>query len=89
MAKSYRGTLYTGVTSDLCKRIYEHRNKIIEGFTAKYGIKSLVYFEIHENMEAAITREKTIKKWKRAWKYDLIEKENPGWNDLYQNLCEP
>lgn len=86
LAKDYHGTLYTGVTSDLIKRIYEHKNGLIDGFTRKYNIKNLVYFEIHETMEAAIQREKTVKKWKREWKYDLIEKDNPRWEDLYSQI---
>jgi putative endonuclease len=87
MAKNYHSTLYTGVTSDLIKRIYEHKNGITKGFTHKYGIKHLVYFELHDSMENAIHREKIIKKWKRSWKYNLIEKDNPEWKDLYNQIC--
>jgi len=80
------GTLYVGVTSDLIKRIWEHKNKMIEGFTKKYHVDRLVYYEMHTDVEGAITREKQIKKWRRAWILQLIEKENPGWRDLYQDL---
>ena len=81
------GTLYTGVTSDLAKRIYEHRNNLVDGFTKKYNVHRLVWYEIHESAESAITREKQIKKWKRAWKLKLIEQTNPKWIDLYENIC--
>jgi len=81
------GTLYTGVTSDLAKRIYEHRNNLVDGFTKKYNVHRLVWYEIHESAESAITREKRIKKWKRAWKLKLIEQTNPKWIDLYENIC--
>jgi putative endonuclease len=80
------GTIYTGVTSDLPKRIYEHKKGLVEGFTKKYNIHNLVWYEIHESAESAITGEKQIKKWKRAWKLDLIEKSNPRWNDLYNEI---
>jgi putative endonuclease len=82
------GTLYTGVTSDLIKRVYEHKNNIIHGFTKRYKIHNLVWYEIHEDIEKAIIREKQIKKWNRKWKLDLIEKNNPDWNDLYNDICE-
>jgi len=81
------GTLYTGVTSDLVKRVYEHKNDLVEGFTKKYYVHSLVWYELHESVESAITREKQIKKWKRNWKLKLIECENPNWNDLYETIC--
>ena len=81
------GTLYTGVTSDLIKRVYEHKNNLVDGFTQKYNIHCLVWYEAHESAESAINREKQIKKWKRAWKLELIEKHNPQWNDLYGNIC--
>lgn len=80
------GTLYTGVTSDLLKRVYEHRNNLIDGFTQKYNIHRLVWYETHESAEAAIIREKQIKKWKRVWKLELIERHNTEWNDLYENI---
>lgn len=85
-ASRRNGTLYVGVTSDLIKKIWEHKNDVIEGFTKKYCVHTLVWYEIHENMESAISREKTIKGWKRQWKLELIEKENPAWTDLYDNL---
>lgn len=81
-----RGTLYTGVTSDLIKRIWEHKNDVVEGFTNRYDVHSLVWFELHETMESAIVREKAIKNWKRDWKICLIEEENPQWIDLYPEL---
>ena len=80
------GTLYIGVTSDLIKRIYEHKNDLVDGFTKKYGIHRLVWYETHESAESAIIREKQLKKWKRAWKLKLIEQNNPKWNDLYENI---
>lgn len=80
------GTLYTGVTSNLPKRIWEHKNKVIKGFTEKYGLNRLVWYELHTNMEAAITREKAIKRWRRAWKLELIRSFNPAWKDLYYDL---
>ena len=79
LSSKRNGTLYTGVTSDLIKRVYEHKNGLADGFTKKYNVHNLVWFEKHESAEAAITREKQIKKWKRAWKLKLIEKENPDW----------
>ncbi len=86
LASRKNGTLYTGVTSDLLKRIWEHKNNLIDGFTKKYGIHELVYFEQHEDMYSAITREKQIKKWNRSWKIRIIEKHNPDWKDLYNDL---
>lgn len=76
-------TLYTGVTTDLSRRIYEHREGLIEGFSNRYGTKTLVWYEVHEEIANAITREKQIKRWRRQWKFDLIEKMNPRWKDLY------
>jgi putative endonuclease len=81
------GTLYTGVTLDLQKRIYEHKNDLVEGFTKKYHVHRLVWYEMHESPESAITREKQIKKWKRAWKLKLIEQHNLDWADLYEKIC--
>jgi putative endonuclease len=78
--------LYTGVTSDLIKKVYEHKTGLAEGFARKYNVHYLVYFELHEDMNAAITREKQIKKWNRAWKLELIEKGNPEWKDLYDEI---
>ncbi|MGS2719904.1 GIY-YIG nuclease family protein [Paraglaciecola aestuariivivens] len=86
LASKKNGTLYTGVTSDLIKRVWEHKNNLVKGFSQKYSIHSLVYFEQHTDMSEAILREKQIKKWKRAWKVALIEKNNPQWNDLYLDL---
>lgn len=87
LASNRNGTLYIGVTSDLIKRIWEHKNDVVKSFTQRYGVHTLVWFEIHETMESAITREKAIKGWKRKWKLELIEKENPQWLDLYTNLA--
>ena len=83
LASQKNGTLYVGVTSNLQQRIYQHKNDLGQGFTSKYKTHKLVYFELHENMEAAITREKQIKKWNRGWKIELIATENPEWDDLY------
>ncbi len=86
LASKRNGTLYAGVTSDLLKRVWEHKNDLIDGFTKKYRIHDLVWFEVHEDMHAAIIREKNIKAWKRAWKIELIEQANPEWIDLYNGL---
>ena len=86
MASRLNGTLYIGVTSDLLGRCWQHRNHLVEGFTRRYGIDLLVYYEIHEDMESAILREKQLKKWKRNWKIELIESFNPRWIDLYFSL---
>ena len=86
MASGRNGTLYTGVTTDLARRAYEHRESLLEGFTRKYGVKILVWFEIHDSVTAAIAREKAIKRWRRAWKLALIEADNPQWRDLYETL---
>ncbi len=84
---SYKdGTLYIGVTSNLVKRIYEHKNNLAEGFTKAYGVHILVYFELHQTMEDAILREKQMKKWKREYKVNLIEVENLNWDDLYSDI---
>ena len=82
LASKRNGTLYVGITSDLVKRIYEHKNDFVDGFTKEYAVHALVYFELHDDMQAAIEREKQVKKWKRAWKLALIEKQNPQWRDL-------
>ena len=87
LASERNGTLYVGVTSDLVKRIYEHKNGLVDGFTKKYNVHNLVWYKVHDSAESAITREKQIKKWNRAWKLELIEKENPGWDDLYERIC--
>ena len=86
LASRRNGTLYIGVTNDLRKRVYEHKNNLIEGFTKRYGIHQLVYFEKTENIESAIKREKQLKAWKRAWKIRLIEDTNPTWKDLFKDL---
>jgi putative endonuclease len=86
LASKRNGTLYTGVTSNLLKRIWEHKNNLVEGFSSKYSVHTLVWYEIHETMEYAIQREKAIKNWKRAWKIKTIEKQNPRWRDLYPGL---
>jgi putative endonuclease len=83
LASQRNGTLYVGVTSDLIKRIWQHRNHVVEGFTAKCHVELLVWFEQHESMVSAIGREKAIKKWNREWKLNLIEKSNPDWQDLW------
>jgi putative endonuclease len=88
LASKPSGTLYVGVTSDLLRRISEHKNKLIPGFTNKYGVDCLVWFEVHEDREAAIRREKQIKEWKRDWKIELIEHENPHWLDLHRDLVQ-
>jgi len=86
LASKRNGTLYIGVTADLIRRIYEHKNKLVEGFTQKYNVHDLVYYEVTESVEGAIAREKQLKKWNREWKVRLIEKGNPDWKDLYGGL---
>ncbi len=86
LASKRNGTLYIGVTSDLVKRIWEHKNDMVEGFTERYCVHRLVWYELHETMRSAIEREKRLKEWKRAWKLELIESNNPGWQDLYNGL---
>ena len=86
LASGKNKTLYVGVTSDLVKRVWEHKNDMSEGFTKRYGIHQLVCYELHQTMESAIQREKRVKGWKRAWKIKLIEKSNPEWRDLYQTI---
>jgi putative endonuclease len=86
LASRRNGTLYTGLTNNLVRRGWQHRNGLIEGFTKKYGVHRLVWFEMHEDICSAIRREKQIKKWYRAWKIALIEKSNPEWEDLYDKL---
>jgi putative endonuclease len=89
LASKRNGTLYTGVTSNLLRRGYEHKLDIIDGFTKRYGVHLLVYFETHTDVEAAIRREKRLKKWNRAWKIRLIEESNPNWADLYGKISSP
>ena len=86
MTNRRNGTLYLGVTSDIARRAWEHREGAVKGFTRRYGLKRLVYAEHHDDIAAAIQREKTLKHWPRAWKIDLIVAQNPDWNDLYQTL---
>ena len=86
LASKKHGTLYIGVTSDLPRRIWEHRNELQDGFTQKYGVHRLVYIEPHERIDEAIAREKQLKKWRRAWKIRLIEEHNPDWRDLFQEV---
>lgn len=86
LANKKNGTLYIGVTSDLRKRIYQHKNGVFQGFSSKYETHMLVYYELHESMDAAITREKQIKKWNREWKINLIASQNPEWDDLYSTI---
>jgi putative endonuclease len=86
LASHRLGTLYVGVTSDLIKRVYEHRNELVDGFTKRYKVHDLVWYEVHERMESAILREKQIKKWSRTAKIDLIEKHNRDWRDLWLEL---
>jgi putative endonuclease len=89
MASRRNGALYTGVTSDLPKRVHEHREGVVPGFTRKHGVKRLVWFEQHATMEQAILREKRIKKWLRVWKLELLERDNLGWRDLAEDLGFP
>ena len=86
LASKRNGTLYIGVTSDLLKRVYEHKKNLVDGFTKKYNVHKLVYYEINNNIEIAIKREKQIKKWNRKWKINLIESTNYNWRDLYFEL---
>jgi putative endonuclease len=86
LASKRNGTLYIGVTSDLTKRVWEHKNDLVEGFTKRYRVHSLVWYELHESMESAIKREKSMKEWKRAWKLELIESVNPEWEDMYHKI---
>ena len=86
LASKRNGTIYISVTSDLKKRAWEHKNVQVDGFSEKYGVHDLVYYELHENMVSAITREKQIKKWNRAWKLEVIEKQNSDWRDLWEEI---
>lgn len=87
MASKKHGTLYIGVTNNLVRRVYEHREGLMDGFTKKYNVKCLVYYEVCEDVKAAISREKAMKKWYRHWKIQLIERMNPEWQDLYDAIC--
>jgi len=86
LASGRNGTLYVGVTSDLPKRIWQHRNDQVQGFTRRYRVHCLVWFELHETMESAILREKALKEWRRTWKLQLVQKTNPYWYDLYAEI---
>ena len=86
LASKRNGTLYVGVTSDLRKRVWGHKNDLVKGFTKRYHVHRLVWYELHETMESAILREKRIKEWKRVWKLRMIESDNPTWKDLYDRI---
>ncbi|WP_435641696.1 GIY-YIG nuclease family protein [Micavibrio aeruginosavorus] len=86
LAKGRNQTFYVGVTSDLKKRIWQHKNEIADGFTKEYGLKTLVYYEVFDDVEQAILREKRLKKWNRTWKMRVVEEMNPDWKDLYDDL---
>ena len=86
LSSCHNGTIYMGITNNLLRRIYEHKAKLIQGFTSQYGVDKLVYYEEFEDITVAIQREKRLKEWPRKWKLDLIEKVNPYWNDLYYSL---
>ena len=86
LANKRNGTLYVGVTSDLVKRVWAHRNNMVEGLTKQYNVHELVWYQLHESMESAIVREKRLKDWKRAWKLKLIESKNPEWVDLFDTI---
>ncbi len=87
LASKPNGTLYVGSTSDMVRRVWEHKEKVVPGFTAQYGVDRLVWFERHETLEAAMLREKRIKEWKRVWKIELIEQDNPRWIDRYSEIA--
>ena len=86
LASKRNGTLYTGVTSNLVQRVWQHKNKLVEGFTEKHNVHNLVWYEVHETIDSAIKREKAIKEWHREWKIELIEAVNPQWQDLYEKI---
>ena len=87
MANKRNGTIYIGVTSDLVRRAYEHRNKLMKGFTSRYGLRMVVYYEVHQSILTALQRETSLKRWPRKWKLDLIESMNPQWRDLYEEIA--
>ena len=87
LASKRNGTLYVGVTSDLVQRVWQHRSELAEGFTKRYGVHRLVWYEVHETMECAILREMALKKWNRAWNIRLIQETNPAWKDLYDAIA--
>jgi putative endonuclease len=86
LASRRNGTLYTGVTSNLVQRVWQHREKFVDGFTRQHDVSRLIWYEVHENAESAIAKEKQLKKWNRAWKIRLIERSNPYWNDLFHDI---
>lgn len=86
LASSRNGTLYIGVTSNLVRRVWQHKNDLVEGFTQRYGVHMLVWYEVHETMRSAVGRERALKEWDRVWKLRLIEESNPKWEDLYESL---
>ena len=86
LASKRNGTLYVGATTDVVRRVWEHKTEPVDGFTQRYGVHHLVYAEFHETMPNAILREKQVKKWRRAWKIELIERDNPDWRDLYEDM---
>ena len=86
LASNRNGTLYVGATSNLIQRVWQHKNDLVAGFTKRYRVHTLVWYEVHETMESAITREKAIKRWKRDWKIELLQENNPSWRDLYDDL---
>lgn len=86
LAGEKNGTLYIGVTSDLSSRVYHHKHDTVPGFTSRYGVHSLVYYEVADDARSALQREKQLKRWRRAWKIRLIERENPSWRDLSQDI---
>jgi len=88
LASKRNGTLYIGVTNNLLKRVYEHKNDLLSGFTRRYNVHNLVYYEVYSDIFDAIVREKQMKKWKRQWKIELIEKSNPQWRDLYSDVVD-
>ena len=87
LASKPDGTLYIGVTSNLVQRVWQHKNDFVAGFTKRYSVHRLVWYEVHETVESAISREKALKKWNRGWKIELIEKGNPTWKELYDDIC--
>ena len=89
LASERNGTLYTGMTDDLVKRVWQHRNNVIPGFTQRYGVKMLVWYEPHDSRESAFMQERRLKKWNRAWKLALIEQKNPHWQDLWVEVSAP
>ena len=86
LASNRNGTLYVGATSNLIQRVWQHKNDLVAGFTKRYRVHTLVWYEVHETMESAIAREKAIKRWKRDWKIELLQENNPSWRDLYDDL---